>query len=151
MQTDFPFGFIPLSDLALPQSKVTGPRFESPIDQHHSAKKYGVPNFWGARIPVKSQLNVSAWEIMLEDYWDQQLIELIHHGFPLDFNRKSVLISDMRNHASALQFPCDVDAYLPEECAYDAILGPFTENPITGCHYSPFMTREKTGSDDLEE
>ena len=94
MQTDFPFGFIPLSGLALPQSKVTG---------------------------------------------------------PLDFNRKSVLISDMRNHASALQFPCDVDAYLPEECAYDAILGPFTENPITGCHYSPFMTREKTGSDDLEE
>ena len=66
--TDFHFGFIPVSDLALPQSRVIGPGFESPIEQHFQAKKHGVPNFLGARIPVKSQLNVSAWEIMLKDY-----------------------------------------------------------------------------------
>ena len=105
--------------------------------------------FWGgggggAQIPVKSQLNVSAWEVMLENYWDQQLIELRCHGFLLDFNRKSVLISEMRNHASALQFRRGIEACLSEECSYDTILGPFTENPIAGCHYSPFMTREKT-------
>ena len=66
-QTDFHFGFIPLSDLALPHSTVIGAGFESPIEQHYQAKKYGVPNFLGARIPVKSQLNVSAWEVMLEN------------------------------------------------------------------------------------
>ena len=102
--------------MALPQSKVIGPGFESPIDKHYSAKKHGVPNFLGARIPVKSRLNVSALDVMLENYWDEQLIEL-RHGFPLDFNRKSVLISNMRNHASGLQFPCDVDACLFKECS----------------------------------
>ena len=55
-------------------------------------------------------------------------------------------MSDMRNHASDVQFPRDVDAYLSEECSFDAILGPYTDNPIADCHYSPFMTREKTGS-----
>ena len=60
-QSDFHFGFIPLSDLVLPSSRVVGPGFESPIEQHYQAKKHGVPNFLGARIPVKSQLNVAAW------------------------------------------------------------------------------------------
>ena len=146
MQSDFQFGFIPLSNLIFPQSTDVGLGFESPVEQRFTAKKHGVPNFVGARIPVKSQLNVQAWEIMLENYWDEQLIELICHGFPLDFNRESVLVSDMRNHVSAIQFPHDVDAYLSEECSYDTILCPFTENPINGCHYSPFMTQEKSGS-----
>ena len=53
MQTDFHFGFIPLSDLLLPHSKIIGPGFESPIEQHYQAKKYGVPNFLGARITIK--------------------------------------------------------------------------------------------------
>ena len=47
----------------------------------------------------------------------------------------------------ATQFPTHVDAYLVEEKQFGAILGPFTKNPITNCHYSPFMTRKKSGSD----
>ena len=54
---------------------------------------------------------------------------------------------DRINHASVNQFPQDVEAYLAEECRFEAILGPFDSSPIDNCHYSPFMTREKPGSD----
>ena len=146
-QTDFDFGFVPLSPLVLPEAKGQGPRFESPIDQHFMAKRHGVPNFLGSRIPVSSQLKVEEWERVLVNYWDTQLLELIRYGFPLDFNRNCNLSSDKRNHASAMQFPSHVDTYLAEEKSFGAILGPFMENPIANCHYSPFMTRDKSGSD----
>ena len=145
-QTEFEFGFIPLTNLVLHQSTYIGPGFESPIEQHHTVKSYGVPNFLGARSPVNSQLNVSAWEECLVNYCDKQLIELMRFGFPLDFNREASLFCDMVNHTSAVQFPHDVDAYLAEEHFHDAILGPFKKSPIDKCHYSPFITREKSGS-----
>ena len=146
-QTDFDFGFVPLSNFLLPDSKDQGLRFESPIEQHYAVRCQGVPNFLGARSPVSSQLNVEAWQNMLGDYWDTQLLELLRFGFPLDFNRSCKLESEKKNHASATQFPQDVDAYLEEERGFDAILGPFDDSPIQNCHYSPFMTREKPGSD----
>ena len=111
------------------------------------AKCHGVPTFRGSRIPVFSQLNVDESQKVLVDYWDVQLLELLRYGFPLDFNRNCPLSSNKSNHASAVQFPTHVDAYLAEEKEFGAILGPFTKNPITNCHYSPFMTREKSGSD----
>ena len=39
-----------------------------------------------------------------------------------------------------------MDAYL-EETPFGAILGPFDVDPIDKCHFSPFMTREKSASD----
>ena len=39
-----------------------------------------------------------------------------------------------------------MDAYLSEELKYGAILGPYAQCPITDCHFSPFMTREKSTS-----
>ena len=68
------------------------------------------------------------------------------NSFNLDFNREASLSCDMVNHSSAVQLPHDVDAYLAEERLHDAILGPFKESPISKCHYSPFMIREKSGS-----
>ena len=141
-QTDFDFGFVPLSDFTLPRCDSPGPGFESPIDQHYMASRHGVPNFLGSRIPVSSQLNVDKWHEFLLDCWDVQLIELLRYGFPLDFNRNCPLSSDKRNHSSAVQFPTHVETYLAEEKKFGAILGPFVENPIKNCHYSPFMTRE---------
>ena len=131
LQTEFEFGFILLTNLVLPHSRHSGRGFESPIDQHYTVKSYGVPNFWGARSPVKSQLNVAAWEEILVNYWDKQLIELIRFRFPLDFNGEASLFCDMVNHAPAIQLPRDVDAYLAEEHFHDAILGPLLKIPLT--------------------
>ena len=100
-----------------------------------------------ARIPVSSQLNVNVWKNELKDYWDQQLLQLIEFGFPLDFNRNCVLRHEEGNHSSATEFPRDVDAYIEEECKFNTILGPFESNPIPGAHISPFMTRHKPNSE----
>ena len=103
----------------------------------------GKHNYTSARIPVKSQLNVSVWKEDLSNYWDQQLLQLLQFGFPLDFNRQCPLRFEGENHASATDHPADIDAYIQEERHFDAILGPFQENPIKGGHCSPFMTRYK--------
>ena len=58
----------------------------------------------------------------------------------------SVLRHDNRNHTSALDFPADVDAYLAEKLRYGAILGLYVQSPIPDCHFSPFMTCEKSTS-----
>ena len=96
---------------------------------------------------MTSQLNVDRWEELLKGYWDQQLLQLLRFGFPLDFNRSCTLHNEQGNHTSATQFPLDMDAYIEEEFGYGALLDPFKENPIENCHTSPFMTRNKSNSD----
>ena len=141
-QSDFEFGFVPLSNLLAPKSHIVN-NISDPIQQHYHVKSTGLPNFLSARIQLQSQLNVDYWEAVLKDYWDQQLVQLLRFGFPLDFNRWCTLRCENKNHASATHFPKDIDAYLQEEMQHNAIIDPFTKNPIEGPHMSPFMTREK--------
>ena len=67
-------------------------------------------------------------------------------GFPLDFNWGSNLRCDYKNHSSATDNARDVEAYLTEKLQHGAIVDPFNKVPIPHCHFSPFMTREKSGS-----
>ena len=91
-QSDFQFGFIPLGDQLMPtQSFHNSMPNGSLIDAHYVIRHSGKPNFFGARIPVTSQLNVDKWEELLQGYWDQQLLQLLRFGFPLDFNRSCPL------------------------------------------------------------
>ena len=143
-QTDYQFGFVPLSNLVLPNNPGhIGDRVDDPIQQHFRVKATGIPNFLGARIPVKSQLNVEEWQQILVNYWDKQLIHLIQFGFPLDFNRASTLTHGDENHSSANDHPINIQIYLQEEIEHGAIIGPYECSPIPNCHISPFMTREK--------
>ena len=115
------------------------------LEAHRLIRASGVPNFLGLRIPVKTNLNVSSWKKHLNNYFDQQLPDLIQFGFPLDFNRKVQLSSTYRNHASALEYSSHVDHYIQDELKHGAILGPFNCPPIS-LHISPFMTRPKADS-----
>ena len=54
-----------------------------------------------------------------------------------------MLHCDKKNHASAIQFPKDIDAYMQEEKQHSAVIGLFIENLIADSHISPFMTQEK--------
>ena len=147
-QTDFSFGFVPLSEFIVSSvHSKAGDRINCPFEKHKRVKYSGAPNFLKCRFPVDSQLNIEYWKKVLADYWDHQLIHLLEYGFPLDFNRECPLYCEHKNHSSANDFPKHVDAYLDEEHRFGAILGPFAENPITGGHSSPFMTREKSDSD----
>ena len=147
-QSDFDFGFIPLGEQQMPNSfETTVIDTENLIEIHKIVKQTKKPNFMQARIPVTSQLNDEVWQDLLKDYWDQQLLQLLRFGFPLDFNRNRHLHCEGDNHSSATQYPKDVDAYIQEETSYGAILGPFKENPIQNSHTSPFMTRNMPNSD----
>ena len=52
-----------------------------------------MPNFLKCRIPVQTQLKPKVWAQKLQNYWDQQLPDLIAFGFPLDFDRSKILMS----------------------------------------------------------
>ena len=120
---------------------------ENPIDLHEEVKRFDVPNYLGVLIPIKSQMTMQAWEKLLDEYWDRQLLKCLKFGFPLGFNRMCSLKHDKINHKSASEFPEHVDKYIAEEKAFDAIIGPFESAPIKNLHYSPFMTRHKPNSD----
>ena len=147
-QSKVTFGFVPLSDPIMPAtSKVSNKVVADPIELHEEVKKQKLPNYLGACIPVESQLNVQAWESLLEGYWDKQLLECIKFGFPLGFNRTCPLRHDVQNHKSAMEFPEHVAKYIEEEQHFGAIIGPFDTAPIANLHYSPFMTRHKPNSE----
>ena len=147
-QSKVKFGYIPLTDTIMPKnSQTVNRKFTNLIDMYEEVKKYDLPNYLGVRIPVKSELNIQAWEELLDGYWDTQLLECLKFGFPLGFNRMCPLNYDKNIHKSAAEFPEYVDKYIAEERVLGAIIGPFDEPPITNLHYSPFMTRPKQNSD----
>ena len=146
-QTDFEFGFIPLSDLQGADTKVVNQLAHyCPIEAHKMVARHNKPNYLGARIRVDTQLNLEEWYDQLKGYWGQQFLDFLTLGFPLDFNRNSPLTWEGDNHRSAIDHTEDIEAYLQEEMDFKAIIGPFPEHPCDNGHISPFMTRDKPGS-----
>ena len=145
-QTEFEFGFIPLSELQEATSGVINQLSDyCPIKAHKIVVQSGKPNFLQARIRVDTQLNLEEWQKQLQGYWDTQLIDL-RFGFPIDFNRLSPLRWEGQNHKSAIDYPNDIETYLAEERSFNAIVGPFKNHPCPNGHISPFMSREKPQS-----
>ena len=70
----------------------------SVFDIHALVRATGKHNYMSARIP---QLNISVLKEESSNYWDQQLLQLLEFGFPLDFNRQCPLRSEGENHTSA--------------------------------------------------
>ena len=112
------------------------------VEGHARIKKSGLPNLRELRIPVKSQLRIPVWRKYLHGYWDQQLLDLIEFGFPLDFDRTITLNSTEANHYSALQYPDHIENYLTDEIKNGATYGKYAFS----CHISPFFTRDKPNS-----
>ena len=86
------FGFLPLNNLMLyTGDDIIWTNVPSVIEAHAIVKKSGKPNFMGARIPLPSQFNIKAWKFYLAQYWEQQIVDLLQYGFPLDFDRSALL------------------------------------------------------------
>ena len=74
-----------------------------------------------ARIPIKSGLNVQAWEHYLHDYADKCLLQYIRFGFLLSLIAPHELCKkEAINHYSAIQYPSQVQEYLNKEKALGA-------------------------------
>ena len=141
------FGFVPLTPLQLYNGdSVKWDSTPDIIRGHHIIKDSGLPNFLGARIPIKSQLKPCRWRYYLNQYWDKQLPELIQFGFPLDFDRRQPHFSTDKNHTSALENQQHVAHYISEELSYGALYGPFKQIPFVA-HMSPLMVRDKQNLD----
>ena len=66
-QSDFQFGFIPLSDFMLPESEdKKNQSITCPLKQHFIVRASGAPNFLKCRIPIATQLNIPAWEWLIK-------------------------------------------------------------------------------------
>ena len=129
-QSKVKFCFIPLTDPIMPSRADTSQiKCRDPIELHHEVKKYDLPNYLGARIPVESQLNTQAWESLLEGYWDKQLLECLKFGFPLGFNRTCPLNHDKNNHKSAVLFPDHVKKHIEDEQKFWGYNRPISEIP----------------------
>ena len=149
MQQNTPaFGFIPIYGLGSRIiNRKQGSVCNDILQLHRILRSDGGHNYEGLQIPVASKLNYDVWSNYLTEYWDWQLPLLIKYGFPLDFNRNSPIVSEKINHKSATSYPDHVDVYLKEEIDNKAMLGPFATPPIENLHASPFMTHEKSNSD----
>ena len=51
----------------------------------NSIRNSGLPNYRGIRIPIKSGLNIEAWEKYLQYYVDKRVLQYIKFGFPCLF------------------------------------------------------------------
>ena len=107
----------------------------------------GMYNFMGARVPLPSAVNVDKWEELLEGYHDSNITTFLHYGWPINYDRRSLLSPTHTNHPSALQYPEDIQHYVDTEIAYQAMWGPFSSPPTPYLHTSPLMTRPKKDSD----
>ena len=142
------FGFIPIYGIkSHVVDKCHNIECNDILQLHKMLREDGRHNYEGLQIPVPSNLNYRVWAGYLREYWDWQLPLLIKFGFPLDFNRDSVVTSHDINQKSATEYPDHVSVYLEEELRHQAILGPFNHPPIAKLHISPFMTRDKPNSE----
>ena len=79
----------------------------------HIVNETGTSKYKQARIPVKSGLNIEAWEENLVNYPDNRLIEYLRFAFPMSIRKgKNLCGGEIRNHYSALHHPEAVIQYL---------------------------------------
>ena len=121
-QTEPLFGFFPIYGL---KSRIHDTSkndvCNNILQLHNELRKDGRYNYRGLQIPIHSKLNFQKWGDYLKQYWDWELPLPIKYGFPLDFDRKTVIVSEEINHKSATEYPSHVDTYLAEEIEHGAM------------------------------
>ena len=126
---------------------IDNQQFVTPVIQYIIASKHGLPNAFGARIPVLTPLNIPAWESKLLDYHDRQIVDFLRYGWPVNYTANQLPISTDKNHSSAISYADHVQHYVNTELRYHAIAGPFRNSPfpqpLICC---PLQTVPKRGS-----
>ena len=106
-------------------------------------KRMGLPNYRGACIEVNTSLNLDVWHYILKD---PQLFDYLRFGFPLSINYDMFSHnSEIANHASATNFPQDVDIYIRTELQHNALAGPLKTMPFKPFHCFSLLSHPKEG------
>ena len=131
-QTGGYFGFVPETSLKLYQGPpVYWEDIPTTLQAPALVQSSGTHNYLNCRIPVNSHLNFDGWAYYLRDYWDQQIVDLLHYGFPLDFSHNSPLTPTYINHSSALADIEHLSQYVEEELQHEVIIFLFDTVPCT--------------------
>lgn len=107
-------------------------------------KSFNLPNVLGARLTLKSGLNLANWERHLRDYHDKEVCSFLRFGWPLGYSADSPPTSIPDNHPSGTNHMEHVNTFIQTELAHKAIVGPFKEPPFfPWTRNNPIMSRPK--------
>ena len=124
------------------------------IFMHNSICLSGKYNFEECKFSLDTNLKIDYFRFMLSDYHDTNLCDLLEFGFPIGYMGKIQQepcdnFNFVRNHKGAKEFAVHVQKFLNKELDFDAILGPFQENPfICNICVSPLNTVPKKDSEE---
>lgn len=79
---------------------------------------------------MQTNLKVDAWDAYLTDYSDSIVSRFLRYGWPVNYSKSQLPTSTVMNHPSAIQFAEHVQHYIKTESKYQAIAGPFKQNPL---------------------
>lgn len=66
-------------------------------------KAFNLPNFLGAKIVLKSDLDLDQWDSYLSQYHDKEVVSFLRYGWPIGYNADEPPESVNSNHSSANQ------------------------------------------------
>ena len=111
-------------------------------------KDTALPNFLQAKQPITSGLNICNWKLLLVDYPDQDLLDFLEFGWPVDYVASYPPTPTLINHEKSPLYLEHVKLYIEKEVSLGALLGPFDNPPFyPWFQVSPIMTRPKKDSD----
>ena len=119
--------------------------FPGLVPIYEAVRATGLPNAMSARIPLPSNLNISAWEKYLGSMEGKdKVLDFVKFGFPTGYVGPTSDATDTPNHPSATNFPGHIDEFISKEIDLRGMVSPFDTPPFKPlCHVSPLMSREK--------
>ena len=124
-----------------PSRWETGHSFKQIYDK---VRETCLPNYMGARIMLKSGLQIEEWKRELVNYVDVGLVDFLQYGWPLDYTAPYAPTPVLKNHEKNTNYLAHVDTFISKEMSCDALLGPFKVPPFRPwLQISPIMTRPK--------
>lgn len=115
---------------------------------YRRVKATGLPNEVGARVKLKTALNLELWNDIATGHSDDHIVlNGITYGFSLQYLGGPLRENDIDMHASGEKYTEHVKDYFDTEINHGAIAGPFKAPPFRQwVHTSPIMTRPKADS-----
>ena len=117
------------------------------LELHKRVRLGGTYNFAGSRIRLEhSFINIEKFRLMLQDYDDLGILQLLEFGFPVGLSQDFELKSSTQNHSSSYEFYTYLDQFFTKEVALRGIAGPLINAPFPSTMISPLMTAIKKPS-----
>ena len=89
------------------------------------------------------------WDRQLTGYHNQEILQLIRYGFPIECDPRLGTSEVPDNHKGAQHYPQQIHEYIQQELDKRSMIGPFDSNPFgNAARFSLMNTREKKESSD---